>query len=83
VFYYYKINTQNNSLVGELKSEAIKERHWKSLMKAMNVEWNFNELNLGQVWKVDLNKYEAIIRETLLVAQGENGLEEYLKQVKI
>jgi dynein heavy chain 1, cytosolic len=51
-------------------------------MKLMNVEWNLNELSLGQVWQVDLDKHEAIIKETLLVAQGENALEEYLRQVK-
>jgi dynein heavy chain 1 len=33
-----------NLLIVELKSEALKERHWKQLMKRMNVVWNLNDL---------------------------------------
>jgi hypothetical protein len=33
-----------NLLMVELKSEALKERHWKQLMKRMNVVWNLNDL---------------------------------------
>lgn len=36
-----------NILVVELKSEALKERHWKTMMKRMNVVWNLNDLTLG------------------------------------
>lgn len=38
-----------NMLVTELKSEALKERHWKSLMKQLKVNWNVNDLTLGSV----------------------------------
>ena len=36
----------------------------------------------GQVWDVDLLKNEPVIRDVILVAQGEMALEEFLKQVK-
>lgn len=74
--------SKNNTLVGELKSEVLKDRHWKQLMKSMNVSWNLNDLTLGQVWDTDLSKHETTIRDTLIAAQGEKALEEYLRQVR-
>lgn len=74
---YLKINM----LVIELKSEALKDRHWKQLMKRLHVNWVVSELTLGQIWDVDLQKNEAIVKDVLLVAQGEMALEEFLKQV--
>uniref|UniRef100_A0A915HKX7 Dynein heavy chain, cytoplasmic n=1 Tax=Romanomermis culicivorax TaxID=13658 RepID=A0A915HKX7_ROMCU len=71
-----------NILIIELKSEALKERHWKQLMKQLRVEWILNDLTLGQVWDANLQRYESVIKDTLLVAQGELALEEFLKQVR-
>lgn len=68
-------------LVIELKSEALKDRHWKQLMKRLHVNWVVSELTLGQIWDVDLQKNELIVKDVLLVAQGEMALEEFLKQV--
>lgn len=72
---------QVNVLIVELKSEALKERHWKTLMRKLHVNWVLSDLNLGQVWDVDLQKNEMIIKDVILVAQGEMALEEFLKQV--
>lgn len=68
-------------LVTELKSEALKERHWKQLMRQLRVNWVLSELTLGQIWDVDLQKNENIIRDVINIAQGEMALEEFLKQV--
>lgn len=70
-----------NILLAELKSEALKERHWKQLMKRMGVQWNLNDLTLGQIWDINLLSFENTIRDILMVAQGEKALEEFLKQV--
>ena len=72
-----------NLIVVELKSEALKERHWKQLMKELRVSWNLSELTLGQIWDADLLRHESVIKEVLLVAQGELALEEFLKQVSL
>lgn len=72
---------QVNVLVVELKSEALKERHWKQLIKKLRVNWVLSELTLGHVWDVNLQKHEAIVRDVISVAQGEMALEEFLKQV--
>ncbi|XP_069493861.1 cytoplasmic dynein 1 heavy chain 1 [Ambystoma mexicanum] len=75
---YMKINM----LVIELKSEALKDRHWKQLMKRLHVNWVVSELTLGQIWDVDLQRNEGIVKDVLLVAQGEMALEEFLKQIR-
>ena len=52
-------------------------------MKKLRVHWVMAELTLGHIWGVDLVKNEAIIKDVILVAQGEMGLEVFLRQVKI
>ena len=41
-----------NPLITELKSEAIKERHWMVIKQKMNSHWSQAELTLGQLWQV-------------------------------
>lgn len=74
-------NLQVNVLVVELKSEALKERHWKQLTRRLGVKWILSDLTLGHVWDIDLQKNEHIVKDVILVAQGEMALEEFLKQV--
>lgn len=50
-------------------------------MRRLHVSWVLTDLTLGQVWDVDLLKNEAVVKDTILVAQGEMALEEFLKQV--
>ena len=73
-----------NALLSELKSEALKERHWKQLFKVLRVpsQVNLTYLTLGNVYDLNLKKNEAPIREVIVQAQGEMALEEYIKQVK-
>ena len=78
-----KINLQVNVLIVELKSEALKERHWKQLTRKLAVKWVLSELTLGHIWDIDLQKNEHIVRDVILVAQGEMALEEFLKQVRL
>jgi len=73
---------QVNMTITELKSEALKERHWKQLMKNLRVRWQLHDLTLGQVWAVDLQRNEMVVKDVIRVAQGEMALEEFLKMVK-
>ena len=45
------------------------------------MHWTPTDLTLGSVWAVDLLKHENIVKDVILVAQGEMALEEFLKQV--
>jgi len=69
-------------MVTDLKSEALKERHWKELRKRLRLNVIMAELTLGHIWDADLQRNEASVKDVILVAQGEMALEEFLKQVK-
>eukprot|EP01134_Creolimax_fragrantissima_P000215 CFRG0215T1 len=73
---------KSNSLIVELKSEALRDRHWRELQRKLNVKWSMADLKLGEVWGVDLLVNEPVVREVLTIAQGEMGLEEFLRMVK-
>jgi len=72
-----------NPLLSELKSDAIKERHWIKIFKLCRSQEKFlpSTLNLGTIWDLDLTANEAILRDVIVQAQGEMALEEYLRQV--
>ncbi|KDN53572.1 putative cytoplasmic dynein heavy chain 1 [Tilletiaria anomala UBC 951] len=73
-----------NILVSDLKSEAMRERHWRSLYKQLKVQAHYtpSTMTLGTVWDLDLKKHENTVKAVLATAQGELALEEYLKQVR-
>ena len=50
-------------------------------MRKLKVSWVLTDLTLGQIWGVDLQKNEMLVKDVILVAQGEMALEEFLKQV--
>ena len=72
---------KKNQLLNDLKSEALKDRHWEQIMKHLSVNWSLNELSLSEIWQSDLVKIEFVLKDIIAQAQGEKGLEEYLKQV--
>ncbi|ORX61965.1 dynein heavy chain [Hesseltinella vesiculosa] len=73
-----------NPLVSDLKSEALRERHWRQIFKTLRVEGRFtlSEMTIGHLWDLDLKRNEQVIKDVILQAQGEMALEEYLKQIK-
>ncbi|KAI7942887.1 hypothetical protein MJO29_012731 [Puccinia striiformis f. sp. tritici] len=79
-----KFHQKSVALVGELKSDALRERHWKLLYKNLRLSGHYapSQMTLGTIWDMDLKKNEPIIRQVLAQAAGEVALEEYIKQVK-
>ncbi|KAH9075718.1 dynein heavy chain protein 1 [Lactarius deliciosus] len=75
---------RSNALIGELKSEALKDRHWKQLFKLLKTssQPSLTLMTLGNVYDLDLKKNESKIKDVIIQAQGEMALEEYIKQVK-
>ncbi|EDQ84975.1 uncharacterized protein MONBRDRAFT_12266 [Monosiga brevicollis MX1] len=71
-----------NETVAVLRGDALKARHWKMLLRALQVNWDMATLTLGQVWAVDLLANAHKFQEVLLQAQGEKALEEFLKKIK-
>ncbi|KAF8238396.1 dynein heavy chain protein 1 [Tricholoma matsutake] len=75
---------KSNTIVSELKSEALKDRHWKQLFKTLRLpsQISLPLMTLGHVYDMDLKKNESLIKDVIIQAQGEMALEEYIKQVK-
>ncbi|KAF8746268.1 hypothetical protein AX14_000063 [Amanita brunnescens Koide BX004] len=75
---------KSNTIISELKSEALKDRHWKQLFKALKMQSQISLtlMTLGNVYDMDLKRNESTIKEVITQAQGEMALEEYIKQVK-
>lgn len=77
---YLKVNT----LLGDLKSEAVRDRHWTKIWKQIKPGKRYSpvSMTLGDVWDLNLVATEVIIKDIITQAQGEMALEEFLKQVK-
>eukprot|EP01096_Ripella_sp_DP13-Kostka_P011830 TRINITY_DN484_c0_g1_i1.p1 TRINITY_DN484_c0_g1~~TRINITY_DN484_c0_g1_i1.p1 ORF type:complete len:4631 (+),score=2721.08 TRINITY_DN484_c0_g1_i1:206-14098(+) len=71
-----------NVIIGDLRSEALRERHWKELRRRVNATWVLNEMTLGDIWDSDIKRYESVFKEIILRAQGELALEEFLRQIR-
>ena len=73
-----------NPLLSDMKSEAVRERHWNKIYKALKPAKRYSpvSMNLGDVWDLQLTSSESVIRDIVAQAQGEMALEEFLKQVR-
>lgn len=66
----------------DLCAEALKERHWKQLLKALSIKVYQSDLTLGDLWDSNPMSHRKVISETLSQAQGELALEQFLKDLK-
>ncbi|KAF2672450.1 cytoplasmic dynein-like protein 1 heavy chain 1 [Microthyrium microscopicum] len=72
-----------NSTLSDLRSEAMRDRHWAKIFKSLGPSKRFSSsMTLGDVWDLNLVASEVVIRDVFTQAQGEMGLEEFLRQVK-
>ncbi|KAF5247463.1 hypothetical protein FAUST_700 [Fusarium austroamericanum] len=73
-----------NSILSDLKSDAIRERHWVKIYKQIKPQKRFSpsSMTLGDVWDLNLVATEIIVKDIIAQAQGEMALEEFLKQVR-
>lgn len=73
-----------NPLVSDMKSEAVRERHWIKIFKTLKPGKRYSQISmsLGDVWDLQLTTSEPVIRDIIVQAQGEMALEEFLKQVR-
>ena len=73
-----------NSLLQELRSDAVKERHWQKIYKLLKPSKRYSPLSmtLGDVWDLQPSASEPLLRNVITQAQGELALEEFVKQVR-
>ncbi|KAG5439721.1 hypothetical protein PCANB_000003 [Pneumocystis canis] len=75
---------KSNYLISELKSDAIKERHWEKLFKLLRPQEHIalTSLTIGDIWKLDLITNKDIIMSIISDARGEMILEEFIRNVR-
>ena len=71
-----------NVIISDLRTEAIKERHWKIILKMLNIHRSINDLTLGDFWKAPLLNMEKKLQEVINQATGQLVLESYIKKSK-
>lgn len=71
-----------NGMFMELKSEAMKPRHWQVLLQKLKIKVKFNDLILNNLWQADLIKNNKVMVEILSEARGQLILEEFIKDIK-
>lgn len=71
-----------NQTILDLKSEAMKPRHWKEFIKKIKLNMGYQDITLENLWEKNLLKYERQIGEVLTVATGELVLENMLGGIK-
>jgi len=70
-------------LLTELKSDALKERHWKSVIKVLSLDvLSSSQLVLGQLLDAKLKQNEPALKDIIRTAQGEMALEEFMRELK-
>ncbi|CAH0489695.1 unnamed protein product [Peronospora farinosa] len=70
-----------NSLLSELKSDAVRDRHWKQILQLLNISSPFTELTLRSFWESKLSANDNELKTIIRTAQGEMALDEFLRQV--
>eukprot|EP00562_Extubocellulus_spinifer_P009490 CAMPEP_0178491962 /NCGR_PEP_ID=MMETSP0696-20121128/11685_1 /TAXON_ID=265572 /ORGANISM="Extubocellulus spinifer, Strain CCMP396" /LENGTH=4359 /DNA_ID=CAMNT_0020119857 /DNA_START=116 /DNA_END=13193 /DNA_ORIENTATION=+ len=70
------------SLLSDMKTEALKDRHWKTIQSRLAIRLPFSELTIGLLWDHGILDRKREIVDVLTVAQGEMALEVFLEQVR-
>jgi dynein heavy chain 1 len=71
-----------NSVLTDLKTEALKPRHWKTILSRLKVQVSFNSLTVGMLWDNGILTRKKEIGEILIVAQGEMAIEVFLSDLR-
>lgn len=71
-----------HALLSDLKTEALKERHWKTILQRLGIHLPFSDLTIGLLWEKGILARKKEVGEILTVAQGEMALEVFLGDVR-
>ena len=69
-------------LVMRLAQGSLKQRHWRVILNILKVTRPLSQLTLGMLWDAGLASQKSRVEEIVGQAQGEQGLEQFLAQVK-
>ena len=69
-------------VLSDLKTDALKERHWKTILSRLGIRVPYSELTIGHLWDNGVIMRKKEMGEILSVAQGEMALEVFLSQIR-
>ncbi|TDH68981.1 hypothetical protein CCR75_000940 [Bremia lactucae] len=70
-----------NSLLSELKSDAVRDRHWKQILRLLKIASPLTELSLRNFWESKVSSNDNELKSIMRTAQGEMALDEFLRQL--
>ena len=72
-------------LMVNLKSEALRERHWNMLMQKTGKQFDLSpkHFTLDNMFKMELHKHQSIAEEIILNANKELAIEKNVKEIEI
>lgn len=85
---YIQLHENVKALVGghgvllELKTEALKDRHWHDILQRIGINTPLQNLTVGTLWDHGILDRKKDIHEVLTTAQGEMAIEVFLGQVR-
>lgn len=70
-------------LMTDLKNEALRERHWKQLMKETGIEFDMNPdtFTLANLFAMELHRFNEVIQGIVTSASKELQIEKGVKEV--
>lgn len=71
-----------HGLLSDLKTEALKDRHWKTILQRLGIHLQFSDITVGSLWNNGVINRKKEMLEILTVAQGEMALEVFLGEVR-
>lgn len=78
-----KQHMKNHSYINDLKSEALKPRHWKLLLDQLGLDLKYENLKVGDILGINFLLNSAIIKSALLQANQEQNIEENLSKIEV
>ena len=77
-----KFYIKGYATLSDMKTGALKDRHWKTILQKLNVHVSFSELTVGMLWDNGLLENKKEFTEIIQVAQGEMAIENFLNEVR-
>lgn len=71
-----------NEILQELRSDAMKQKHWREMLSRLKIGTKQSELHLGDLWSADLLGKSKIVQDILTQARGEAILENFINGIK-
>jgi dynein heavy chain 1 len=56
-----------NAMVSDLRSDALKDRHWRAIAREMRLGTAYQQLTLGKIWDSGLKKCVVLVLAVLCV----------------